>query len=354
MAEPLVTVVIPVYKIKEKYLRNCIDILLDQGRSDYRIILVDDGSPDNCGGICDEYAQKYEIVTAVHQKNQGAAVARNTGIAQVKTKWLTFVDADDWVEKDYIQTICNYISGDASDADMLMYDYVREYNSSKSEESINEETGFLPEEKLGLCKKSVFFHYIENGKRNLYTCVALWAKVYRVDFLKQNNIRFVPEARKGQDRLFNAEALTVATNIYYIHKTLYHYRCFEESRTNRYDANVPNLVTIELRNLQKLIEKYDLNDTVGDFFNCYVSTRIYSCMRLSYFHEKNNASYKKRVKGLKDLVGNEPYRSALKNVKTNLLNTEEKVFVYCIKLKLYWVCSLLVRARSGRTKKKLG
>ena len=354
MNEPLVSVVVPVYKIKEEYLRNCIDRLLDQGRSDYRIILVDDGSPDNCGAICDEYAQKCDFVTAVHQENQGAAAARNTGIAQVKTTWLTFVDADDWVEKDYMDTIYSYITGDASDADVLMYDYVREYSASKSEESINAMTGYLPKDTLDLCKKSVFFHYIDNEKRNPYTCVALWSKVYRVDFLKRNNIHFVPEARKGQDRLFNAEALTLAPNIFYVHKQLYHYRCFEESRTNRYDADVPNLVTIELRNLQKLIEKYALKDTAGDFFNCYVSTRIYSCMRLCYFHSSNPSPYKDRVKGLKDLVGSEPYRSALKNVNMGLLSPEEKVFVYCIKLKLYRICSLLVRARSSRTRKKLG
>ena len=76
----MITVIVPVYKIKEEYLRNCISSLLNQKRTDYKVILVDDGSPDQCGAICDEYSDD-ERVTVIHQENQGVSAARNNGIS---------------------------------------------------------------------------------------------------------------------------------------------------------------------------------------------------------------------------------------------------------------------------------
>lgn len=117
----MLTIIVPVYKIKEEFLRYCIESLLDQGRKDYKIILVDDGSPDNCGAICDEYAEKNSILTVIHQENQGVSVARNNGIKATDTKWLSFVDADDWVEDNYINELYKELNGDAVDADVVMF-----------------------------------------------------------------------------------------------------------------------------------------------------------------------------------------------------------------------------------------
>lgn len=97
---PQISVIVPVYKV-EPYIRRCVDSILAQTFMDFELILVDDGSPDNCGKICDEYAQKDPRVQVIHQKNGGLSAARNTGIewafANSDSQWLTFVDSDDWV-----------------------------------------------------------------------------------------------------------------------------------------------------------------------------------------------------------------------------------------------------------------
>lgn len=104
---PFLSIIIPIYKIKESYLRECFDSLLAQDMKDFQIIAVDDGSPDKSGDICDEYAQKDERVIVIHQENAGVSVARNAGIKAASTEWITFVDPDDWVESNHVSTLYN-------------------------------------------------------------------------------------------------------------------------------------------------------------------------------------------------------------------------------------------------------
>ena len=104
MNQGLVSIIVPVYKA-EKYIHRCIDSLLAQTYKNIEAVLVDDGSPDNCGAICDEYAAKDSRVKVFHQQNRGVSAARNTGLAHIKGEWITFVDSDDYIEeKEYVYT----------------------------------------------------------------------------------------------------------------------------------------------------------------------------------------------------------------------------------------------------------
>ncbi len=99
-----ISITVPVYKV-ESYLNRCVDSILAQSFSDFELILVDDGSPDNCGTICDEYAGKDSRVTVIHQENGGLSAARNAGIEyalKTDSEWLTFIDSDDWIHPEYL------------------------------------------------------------------------------------------------------------------------------------------------------------------------------------------------------------------------------------------------------------
>ena len=102
---PIISVIVSVYKV-EPYIRQCVDSILAQTFTDFELILVDDGSPDNCGAICDEYAAQDCRVRVIHQENGGLSAARNAGIdwafANSDSQWLAFVDSDDWVHPDYL------------------------------------------------------------------------------------------------------------------------------------------------------------------------------------------------------------------------------------------------------------
>ena len=101
---PVISVIVPVYKV-ERYLHECVHSLLAQTFSDIEVILVDDGSPDGCGAICDAYAKSDSRVCVIHQKNGGLSCARNTGIAHARGEYLCFVDSDDYVAPDYCETL---------------------------------------------------------------------------------------------------------------------------------------------------------------------------------------------------------------------------------------------------------
>lgn len=105
---PSISVVVPVYKV-EPYIRRCVDSILGQSYTDFELILVDDGSPDSCGDICEEYARRDSRIHVIHQENGGLSAARNTGIdwafANSDSRWLTFVDSDDWVHQEYLRLL---------------------------------------------------------------------------------------------------------------------------------------------------------------------------------------------------------------------------------------------------------
>ena len=101
---PMISVLVPVYNV-EKYLRRCLDSILEQTFTDYEIVLVDDGSTDQSGAICDEYQAKYPFVRVIHQKNAGLAEVRNVSIAAAKGEYITFVDSDDAIEKTYLEVL---------------------------------------------------------------------------------------------------------------------------------------------------------------------------------------------------------------------------------------------------------
>ena len=110
-----ISIIVPVYKV-EPYLRRCVDSILNQSFLDFDLILVDDGSPDTCGVICDEYAAKDSRVHVIHQKNGGLSAARNAGIdwafAHSDSSWLTFVDSDDWIHPQMLEALHNAVRKD--------------------------------------------------------------------------------------------------------------------------------------------------------------------------------------------------------------------------------------------------
>ena len=111
---PLISVIVPVYNV-EKYLQKCVDSILNQTFSDFELFLVDDGSPDNCGIICDEYAKKDNRIIVIHKKNGGLSDARNVAIDRAKGEYLTFIDSDDYVAENHLESLYKALMNNGSD-----------------------------------------------------------------------------------------------------------------------------------------------------------------------------------------------------------------------------------------------
>lgn len=126
--EKLLSVIVPVYKV-EPYLRRCIDSIRNQTYQNLQIILVDDGSPDNCGAICNEYTKIDSRIMAVHQKNEGLSGARNNGLLFAKGEYIAFVDSDDWIHPTMYQTLITMM--EENDLDMARCSIIETDGRSK-------------------------------------------------------------------------------------------------------------------------------------------------------------------------------------------------------------------------------
>lgn len=132
---PRISVIVPIYKV-EPYLRRCVDSILAQTFTDFELILVDDGSPDNCGSICDEYAAQDSRVQVIHQKNGGLSAARNAGLdwvfANSESEWITFVDSDDWVHSAYLETLYRAVTEHEVSIGMCEAKHMKEYSMEEA------------------------------------------------------------------------------------------------------------------------------------------------------------------------------------------------------------------------------
>lgn len=208
--------IVPVYKV-EQYLHQCIDSILSQTMDDYEIILVDDGSPDSCPMICDEYKEKYpEIFNVIHRKNAGLAAARNSGLKVARGEYIFFFDSDDYLISDGVSQL--YDKAKEYNADVLATTYV----------SFDEGKDDLYHSELKYESERIYSHsdmeklVCDSSKTRRLMFV--WRNLYKRDFLEKNNIVFNEELRMIEDSPFNMLAFLKAERFVGVDIPIYGYR----------------------------------------------------------------------------------------------------------------------------------
>lgn len=159
-----ISVIVPVYKV-EKYLRKCVDSILAQTYKDFEVILVDDGSPDNCGKICDEYAKKDKRIKVVHKENGGLSDARNVGIKNAKGEYLSFIDSDDYVSPDFLEVLYRLANQNNADISVCEAVIVKEDQNAQFN---NIEKYELMDKNLALVEMIYFRKFSVNTWNKLY------------------------------------------------------------------------------------------------------------------------------------------------------------------------------------------
>ena len=172
MEKDLISIIIPVYKV-EKYLEKCIESVLKQTYTNLQVILVDDGSPDNCGKICDEYAKKDSRIEVIHKVNGGLSDARNVGIAKAKGKYIGFVDSDDYIKEDMYEILINLIK--EYDADVSICNL---YDVIEGKEYIrNKENGIKEYNRIDILKEVLLDKNIQSYA---------WNKLYKKELFNED------------------------------------------------------------------------------------------------------------------------------------------------------------------------
>ena len=208
---PKVSVIVPVYKA-EKYLHQCIDSILSQTFTDWECILVDDGSPDRSGAICDEYAQKDARIRVIHKENGGVSSARNVALERIAGEWLTFVDSDDCLYPNALQRWIEVAV--KNKLDLIQCHLNREYKEGQIVEESTEVRSAL--------------QFVES--EDYLTCIG--GSFFNASIVREYSLRFDEKVRLGEDQIFLFSHMQHCKRIQRISDVLYFYRDNEQSAVN--------------------------------------------------------------------------------------------------------------------------
>lgn len=286
----MVTVIVPMYNV-EKYIRNCLDSIVNQTYKNLKIIIVDDGSPDKSGEIADEYAANDSRITVIHKQNQGLGLARNSGLEYAEGKYTIFVDSDDWLDLNHIESLVKV--AEEKRVDVVIHSFTTcDSKGNKIRDRI--------------IKKGVFGNVInellmpmlassDSDTQDKTLPIGAWCKLYKTNIIKNNRLRFINEKEFiAEDIFFNIDYLSCCENGAVIDEYGYIYRKNENSISNAYNKQRSNRTFLFYEKLKERVERdcrFDISKEhrvercyIG---KCRAAIRIIEASSLSK-HEKLN------------------------------------------------------------------
>lgn len=337
---PYFSLILPVYNV-EKYVKRCVNSLLRQEYTDYEIILVDDGSTDSSGSICDKLADKNNNIFAYHKENGGLSDARNYGMDRAKGNYILFIDSDDWVDEKLLISLHNHLN--KSNVDILKFGF------QKMQEG-NYKNTFFSYFNIGVYDRRQIEETIlpyTIGPKRLFcyeqnACKSVWSHVYSLNFLRENNIRFVSEREiLNEDYLFNLHTLLYAKSLEVTHYILYYYDYREGSLSKRY-------ITNEFERKLKLHREYKLLLERNGLFERYETPYYSECVDGFYACISNecccwNETLKYAVQNIKKILNCKECEISLLKCKRSNMNLKGKVIYWLMRLKFAYLMYILYK-----------
>lgn len=340
---PFISVVIPVYNV-EQYIQRCVTSLVSQDYRDCEIILVDDGSTDRSGIICDDLASAMPQIRVLHKPNGGAASARNYGLQNACGVYVVFVDSDDWVDPDYFSVLDAHLKKNTPD--ILKFGY-RKIHAGKSTGRIvpyypegiyNRErvvTDLLP----GIVGPVRLFDYSKIPLMSACACA------YSRDFLEQNQISFSSEREiLNEDFLFNYHAMLCAQRVEVCHSALYLYDYREGSLSKRYVSNMLDRKKKLLGVYKSLLVRYGLYQKFEQAYFGSCANDYYACItnECSQWSEKKTA-----VPNIKRILKDDDCIWALKKCSHQKIGMKGSIIYWLMRLKMARSIYVLYRLIKG-------
>jgi len=334
--QTLVSIVIPMYNV-ENYINKCVDTIINQTYKNLEIILIDDGSPDNCGDIADNYAELDCRIKVVHKINGGLSDARNVGLQIATGEYVFFVDSDDYVEADMIESVLGKAID--SEADVVLFSFYNEI-VDKNENIIK--------------KEAVIFNPKESS--SMISIIGyVWNKLYKTAYIKLNTFSFQKGLSLVEDIVFNEEVMIGANKIEYINKPFYHYVSRERlTLVKKYHKNSYDLHKIGFRSRENVMFKLcGTNQKTQEVVaSSHINGIRYCCSNMFYY--KNNLTLKSKYRYIENMLDDEVTTQQIKIFQTQ--NKSDMIMKVCIKYRMplvlcamYYVRSLIVLNR-----KKMG
>ena len=329
-----VSVIVPIYNA-EKYIKKCVESILNQSLKEIELILVNDGSTDASYSICQTYAEKDKRIVLLDQVNAGVSVARNNGLNVAKGKYIEFVDADDYIESNTIEIL--YKRAVKSNSDTVIFGIKNVYSDNESFTDVKDEDYTLTE----FLKH--YGEYISNA-----IIGATWNKLYRRELIE--GVRFIEGKRYNEDLFFNLDALKKCKIISLHQGVHYNYIHNADSVTSKY---IENLFEIYAESNKKAIQflketsSYDINASAQS--KRFVKQTIAAILMIL----ANNDIKKEKISKIKKIFNNDAVRQAV--AKAIPSEKKEKILFFIIKHKMsrcmYFICKTKKRKQNGVYKK---
>jgi len=340
----LVSVVIPVYNV-EKFLKKSIESAINQSYKKIELILVNDGSIDNSGRICDEYVRNDKRIRVIHTKNNGPAAARNRGIIDSKGEFIFFLDSDDSIKNDAISSLVK--SYNRYKADIIIGDF-RKVDDSNSNSGHNR---VFSDSKL-LTKQDIIAYvgwYLK--KPNKFPLLAhSWGKLFKSSIIKNNSIYFDTDLRTFEDVAFNFDYLNYTNKVFFLKETIYNHLIHNNyiSATMAIGANPIKLFgyKIALTKIKDFLKNCnsnaDIRKKIGHADVCFT---IIQLVRIC--GQINNNNKKKIYKLINEIISDSNFRNNLQSYSPS--KDDSRILPLLMKLKLIlpiiWICKYKARKR---------
>ena len=330
--EDLISIIVPVYNA-EKFLKRCVESIIAQSYKNIEIILVNDGSEDKSRELCDEFARKDCRIKVVHKKNEGVSSARNEGINQSKGKYISFVDADDWIERDFLFEMYNKLK--QYNVNYVTCGYNRVYENHN--DIINND---LTEELISANDYIIKILNVQNG----YGFVHM--KLISKDAIE--DIRFDTNISVGEDAFFNIKLCKKIDKFLIYNKPLYNYYFNPNSAVRNYDKNYCNKYLNSMNVMNDYItNNYSENKVIKNLYNYIAYHILLICVNYCYHPQNSNRS----IASLKKVCNIDLFKNSIKNSNYDNLSITRKLSLFSLKHKLYVIMALICIIRQKQFRK---
>lgn len=326
----LISVVVPVYNV-EKYLERCLNSLLNQTYKNIEIILVDDGSRDSSGSICDNYSKNYENIITIHKNNEGLGYARNTGLEKVKGKYVMFVDSDDYLECEMIENL--YTDLIETNSDTCIGGFKRVYKDrnlvfkNKLAGNVYEGDEIKSKVLVRMTGK------LPNGEDHIE--MSVWKVLFSYDIIKKNKIKF-PSERDfiSEDIIFDMEYYSLCKKVCMSEDTGYCYCDNEDSLTTKYNSNRFQLQKKLYTTLVKKTKDLGIYHLCDQRLMTTLISNVRYCIKLEVkFKEINGKD--KSIKNIREICNDEVLLDVLKEYDNKSVKFKSRIVNNLIKSKKY-------------------
>lgn len=347
----MVSIIIPIYNTEKLFLEKCIKSILEQSYEAFEILLIDDGSKKEYIRYLDEFSNIDSRIKTFHSKNRGVSYARNKGLKLAKGEFVVFVDADDWIEKSFLEQAVEYIENEQ--LDLVIGSVCKQYKNKKEIKGIITEKKILIYEgnHIQSIVKQIISCSSDQNSPELKNCMmgAVWCKMYRKRLL--DGYEFNEKIQLAEDSLFNVEILGKAKKIGLTTDVWYNYRINNDSALKRYRDNYLEEIEQTLSAYKILVGKQKI--PLWNEYYIRVMKEFSTMMYQYILHPKSKMNFRQKYGYIKKILNRTIWKEAFKSCNIQKLDNKHKIQLILGKMNFSILILCLYYVSNKRQQKKL-